>query len=451
MHMKKLIFIALAAILFALPIAQAKEVEIIVWAPANANERYRVQGVILAANILNEEFKIEGRDIKVKVVQVKTFEGATTWQELKKSFALAVEAGKGPHIIVGGHEDISVWGSAGLIHPIEEVLDLEQWPFNDVYPNLWPIMSWNGQIWAVPQDAESRPFYAWIPHLKAIGYSDADIEAMPANIKAGRYTLKNVLEDAKKMQEAGLVEKGYGFYPRATKGPDYWQFYAVNGGEMFDEKTGKLVLDQDALIKYYQFFHDAVFKYGVTKKNHLGMNWDQWYHEVANGKAGLWHGGTWHYARYTRKEGLTDFFDKVMFSLIPSGGPGGRATTITHPLIYAISTRAKTDEEIEICGRLITIVSEPRLNTLHAIASAHLGISTTQENIALYADDRWTAEATELLKSAISLPNSVDFGQYDQLVWKGLTAAWSGTDPQEATNTVVSEMKATMGQKVIIR
>lgn len=209
MHMKKLIFVALAAILFALPIAQAKEVEIIVWAPANANERYRVQGVILAANILNEEFKIEGRDIKVKVAQVKTFEGATTWQELKKSFALAVEAGKGPHIIVGGHEDISVWGSAGLIHPIEEVLDLEQWPFNDVYPNLWPIMSWNGQIWAVPQDAESRPFYAWIPHLKAIGYSDADIEAMPANIKAGRYTLKNVLEDAKRMQEAGpLVARG---------------------------------------------------------------------------------------------------------------------------------------------------------------------------------------------------------------------------------------------------
>ncbi len=40
----------------------------------------------------------------------------------------------------------------------------------------------------------------------------------------------------------------------------------------------------------------------------------------------------------------------------------------------------------------------------------------------------------------------------DNLVWKGLTAAWSGDlSPQEAVDTVVGEMKATMGNKVIIR
>jgi inositol-phosphate transport system substrate-binding protein len=181
------------------------------------------------------------------------------------------------------------------------------------------------------------------------------------------------------------------------------------------------------------------------------MDWDQWYNEVANGKAGLWHGGTWHYARYTRREGLDDFFGTVVFSLIPSGGAGGTATTLTHPLTYLISKQAK-DEELEIAARLITIVSEPRLNTLHAIASAHLGITTAQTKVSQYSDDRWTAEATELLKSAFALPNSVDFGQYDTLVWNGLTAAWSGDlSPQDAVETVVKEMKATMGDKVVIR
>jgi len=164
---------AIFAILFALPTAQAKEMEIVVWAPADQNERYRFEAVALAANVLNEELKIEGRDIQVKVSS-RSFAGSQTWQQLKQGFSLAVEAGKGPHIIVGGHEDIPVWGSAGLIVPIEDTVDLEAWPFSDVFPSLWPIMSWNGQVWGVPQDAESRPFFAWNPHLKSIGYSSAD-------------------------------------------------------------------------------------------------------------------------------------------------------------------------------------------------------------------------------------------------------------------------------------
>jgi inositol-phosphate transport system substrate-binding protein len=50
------------------------------------------------------------------------------------------------------------------------------------------------------------------------------------------------------------------------------------------------------------------------------------------------------------------------------------------------------------------------------------------------------------------LPNSTDFGQYDTLVWKGLTATWSGDlSPEKAVDTVVKEMKATMAGKVIIR
>ena len=457
-HIKKVIFTLLGALttlgILAAGVGavQAKTIEIEVWAPADENERYRFVAISLAANVLNEELKIEGSDTQVVVIKGTSFSGSQGWAQLKQGFSLAVEAGKGPHIIVGGHEDIPVWGSAGLIYPIEEYIDLEAWPFSDLFPSLWPIMSWNGQVWGIPQDAESRPFFAWNPHLKAIGYSAADIAALPARIKNGEYTLQNILEDAKEIQDKGLVKKGYGFYPRATKGGDYWQFYAVQkGGDMYDPKSGKLILDKGALLGYYQFFNDAVNKYGVTKKNHIGMEWDQWYNEVANGKAGLWHGGTWHYARYTRREGLTDFFDKVMFSLIPSGGPGGKATTLTHPLTYLISKRAQ-GEEVEMAARLITIASEPRLNTLHAIASAHLGITNAQTKVSQYADDRWTSEATALLKSAFALPNSTDFGQYDTLVWKGLTAAWSGDiSPQEAVNIVVKEMQATMGDKVIIR
>ena len=447
--MRLLIWAFLGCALF-FSAARADNVRIVVWANADVNERYRTGAIALAAHILNEELKIEGRDIRVTVKQ-QSWSGPRSWQQLKQAFQFAAESGQGPHIIVAGHEDIPVWGSAGLIQPAEELMDLEAWPFSDVFESLWPIMSWQGRVWGVPQDAEARPFFAWKPHLRAIGDAEADIEALPERIARGDYTLWDVLKDAKRMQDAGLVEPGYGFYPRAAKGPDFWQFYVVNGGAMEDAVSGKLVLDRAALLKYYRFFHDAVFTYGVTKKNHLGMDWDQWYAEVASGKAGFWHGGTWHYARYVRREGLADFFVKVMFALIPSGGEGGRAATLTHPLTYLISTRAR-DEEAELAARLITIASEPRINTLHALASAHLGINRVQMRMDLYASDRWSVEATKMLEHAVALPNNPHFSRYDQLVWKGLTAAWSGdVTPEKAVDTVVHEMRATMADLVVIR
>ena len=447
--MKSIFYILTIVILFYVSPIQAKEINILVWANATNDERFRTEAIKLAAGILNEELKIEGSDIHV-TVEEQRWHGGGSWQKFKQAFSLAIEAGKGPHIVVSGHEDIPVWGRAGQIQPIEELIDLEQWPLSDIHSNLWDVTYWHGTIWGIPQDAESRPFFGWIPHLKAIGYTDDQIESLPGKVLSGEYTLYDALKDAKKIQDKGLVKKGYGFYPRVSNGPDYWQFYIAFGGE-FTTASGNLMLDRQALQQYYQFFHDAVFKYGVTRKNHIGTEWNQWYSEVTSGKAGLWHGGTWHYARYTKKEGLTDFFDKVVFSLIPSGKKGKKGVTITHPLVYMVSKRAEGDTA-EIAARLITIATEPRINTLHAIASAHLGVTRTQSRVEMYANDRWTAEATALLEHAVSLPNNANFGQLDQIVWRGLTAAWSGQmTPAEAAGIVVQEVKNTMGDKVMVK
>ncbi len=447
--MKRILFLVFIGFFLCSPLLQAKEVNILVWANATNDERFRTDAIKLAAAVLNEELRIEGSDIQVTVEDQRWF-GQGSWEKFKQAFSLAIEAGKGPHIVVSGHEDIPVWGKSGLIQPIEELADLKQWPLNDIYPNLWAVASWGGLIWGIPQDAESRPLFGWIPYLKQIGYSDEDIKQLPAKVVKGEYTLYDVLEDAKKIQDKGLVQPGYGFYPRVSNGPDYWQFYLAFGGKMSDD-TGKLLVETAALQKYYQFFHDAVFKYKVTRKNHIGTQWNQWYQEVASGKAGLWHGGTWHYARYTKGEGLTDFFEKVVFTLIPSGETGGKGVTITHPLVYLVSKRAQ-GEDAEIAARLITIATEPRYNSLHAIASAHLGVTRTQSKVEMYANDRWTAEATALLWHAVSLPNNTDFGQLDQIVWKGLTAAWSGQkSPAEATQIVAQEIRSTMGDKVTVK
>ncbi len=426
--------------------ALAQDVNITVWAGGSGpQDHYRIDAIKIAADLLEQEAAIRGEELNI-TVEGKSYDG---WEEFKQGVTLSAESGDAPNIVVTGHEDIGPWAQSGLIVPIEDYIDLDAWPVNDIYDNLIEISSFEGIVYGLPQDAESRPFFFWKEHMRGIGYSDADIDALPGKVQSGEYTLQNVIEDAKKMQDAGLVEAGYGFYPRVSNGPDYWQFYLSFGGVI--EEDSKLVFDRAAMEKFYQFFVDAVDA-GVTRKNHIGTPWDQWYNEVANGKAGLWHGGTWHYARYTTKEGLDDFFGNIQFSLIPAGDGDGDANTITHPLVYLV-TKQDDDDAIAVAAELITIASEPRINTLHAIKSAHLGISKAQSSVDLYAGDRWAREATErLLPEASAMPNNVNFGQYWEIMWGGLEASWTGQKSvAEAVKDVEAELTATLGDNITIR
>ncbi|MCV6548165.1 MAG: extracellular solute-binding protein [Cohaesibacter sp.] len=427
----------------------AKDLTISVWSGgSNQNDSYRVEAIEMAAEIMKREAAIRGEELNIKVEGKLYNDG---WENFKQAVTLAAESKTAPNIIVTSHADIAPWSQSGLIRPIEDYVDLDAWPLNQLYSNLLEITSYNDQVWGIPQDAESRPFFFWIPHMKAIGYSDAQIAELPTRVKSGDYTLYNVLEDAKKIQEKGLVAKGKGFSPRVSNGPDYWQFYQSFGGVMKDKETGKLIFDKQAMSDMYQFFADAV-KMGVTSATHLGGDWSQWYSEVANGKAGTWHGGTWHYKRYTGKEGLEDFFGNIQFTLIPAGNEKGRANTITHPLTYLVSNSGD-DEVAEIASQLVAIASEPRLNSLHAIKSAHLGIGSEQSNVELYANDRWASEATErLLTSANAMPNHTKFGQYWQIMFKGLEASWTGQKSvSDAIKDVEAELKSSLGDDVIIK
>ena len=158
-----------------------------------------------------------------------------------------------------------------------------------------------------------------------------------SKVQTASYTLANVLEDAKKMQDKGVVKPGYGFYPRPSNGPDYWQFYTSFGGVM--EEDGKLVFDKAAMTTLLPVLRRCRRCRRHQEEPYRHARTTSGSPKSRAGKAGIWHGGTWHYARYVNQEGLTDFFGNVAFSLIPAG-EGGKANTLTHPLVYLLTTES---------------------------------------------------------------------------------------------------------------
>jgi inositol-phosphate transport system substrate-binding protein len=428
--------------------ALAQEYTITVWAGGtNDSDSYRIEAIEMAADILEREAAVLGEELSITVEGRRDFAG---WDEFKQAVTLSAEAGTAPSIVVTSHLDIAPWSQAGYIVPIEDYVDLDAWPLNNVYPNLMEIASYGGIQWGVPQDAESRPFFFWREVLVELGYTEDQIDDLPNMVASGEYTLRDVLADATRAVEMGLVEEGYGFYPRPSNGPDYAQFYQSFGGELMDPETGQLVLDITAMTEFYQFFVDAVAA-GVTRQNHLGTDWGQWYNEVANGRAAFWHGGTWHFGRYAA-EGNDDFWGTIQFSLIPAGNDEGRANTITHPLVYLVPNQEDERAE-EIAAQLISIATEPRINSLHAIQSNHLAVARAQEGVELYSSNRWAAEATEvLLPFANAQPNHVQYGAFAEAMFRGLEAAWTGVQtPEEAVAELEAQLTATLGDDLIVR
>ncbi|PRX10797.1 UNVERIFIED_ORG: carbohydrate ABC transporter substrate-binding protein (CUT1 family) [Martelella mediterranea] len=428
--------------------AMAEDYTITVWAGGTGEtSHYRVDAITMAADLLEREAAVRGEELNIEVES----QIWSSWDDFKQAVTLAAESDTLPNIIVTGHEDIGPWSQAGAIRPIEDYVDFDAWPLNQLYDNLIDVASYNGQIWGIPQDAEARVFFFSREKLAGIGYSEDEIDGLTDRVLSGDYTLYDMLDDARKMQDEGLVEEGMAFAPRVSNGPDYWQFYQSFGGQMVDEETGKLIFDKQAMTDMYQFFVDAV-DMGVVPRSYLGMEWDDWHRNVAAGNYGMWHGGTWHYSQWTGSFEMTDFFDKVAYSLVPSGNDNGRANSITHPLVYLIST-AGSDDDAAVSAELISIASEPRINSLHAVASGHLAIGEDQATVPLYANDRWTTEATEnLLPHANAIPNNADFGIYWDAMYQGLEAAWTGASSvEDAVNAAEADVTSALGDAIIVR
>ncbi|QQM30002.1 extracellular solute-binding protein [Martelella lutilitoris] len=428
--------------------ALAEDYTITVWSGGTGETgSYRWEAIQMAADILEREYAVTGQDVSI-TVEHQEWSG---WDDFKQAVTLAAEAGNAPNIIVSGHEDIGPWSRSGLLRPVEDYVDFDAWPLSQIYPNLIDIASYDGVVWGLPQDAEARPFFFSRAHLAEIGYSQEEIDALPQRVQDGEYTLYDMLDDAKAMQDKGVVAERRGFMPRVNNGTDYWQFYVSFGGDMVDPETGKLVLDRQALTDMYQFFVDAA-DMGVVSSTHLGTTWDDWHQAVSSDQVGIWHGGTWHKAEWEAKWGLEDFFGEIQYSLIPAGNERGRANTISHPLVYLLSNTG-TDDDAVIASELITIATEPRIAALHAVKSGKVAIGSEEAKVPVFANDRWSSIATtELLPYATAVPNDIDFGVVWKAMYAGLESSWTGTSSvEDAVNTVESEVTGQLGDAIIVR
>ncbi len=411
---------------------------------------YRRDNLVDAVKRLNSLLEKEGSNIRVKLEA--TFDTGT-WADYKQKFVLAASAGKAPDIILSGHEDVAPWGEAGYIIPLDDLIKKykDTTDLKDVIPTLWKSVQYKEKTWAIPQDSEARPLYFRKDLLKKLGWTDKQINDLPKKIQSGEFTIYDMLQVAKTAQDKGIIEKGYGFWHRPRQGNDFYIYYYNFGGEMQDPKTGKLILVKDALKREYQFFADNIFKYRTAPEKFIGMEWRIWHETVVAGKVLFWQGGIWHWAEWQQvyKADPKDLENNVGYALVPSSDKGKPGITLTHPLAYMVTKNSKYPE---IAFRLIALATNPVFDARHCVTSMHLPVLSSTRKQSTYLKNKFLRDVEYMLKFTTFIPNSPDFGTYDTIVFKGLSAVANGdVKPEEAVEVVVRDLENALGDRVIIK
>ena len=433
--------------------AGAKEIVVKVWTigPDPPSE-YRLKNIQIAADLLNTWFKIAGSNVKI-TIDGEFFVRPVEWGEYKNKFYLAAEAGKAPHIYLTGHEDIGFLADNGYIIPLDDYIQ-QYWDvvYYDIIETLWESVKYKGKIWGIPQDTEVRPLYFRKDILRKMGWTEEQINELPKKIERGEITLQDLLEIAKEAKDKGLIERG--ILHRVKEGYDYFQFYLAYGGRLWDPDQGKMVFTESAWRKTLEWFHKAVWQYGVISPNQFSGDWDKDFHgPFTRGEALFLSGGSWHKGEWISKGLLTEeeFKENIGYALHPAGEPGMKPVTLSHPLIYTVTSQAVKDGVADLAFALITIATSPHLNSLHAVKSAHLAIMYSQISDSRYAQDWFLQDVAYMLKYTTFIPNHPKWGDYSRAVFNILKAVESDKNltPDQAFEILKSEIERNIGDAVI--
>jgi len=408
---------------------------------------YRYKNFEIAAERLNKMLGTMGITTRVKV-SGQFFVRPVEWEEYRKKFYLAFKAGEAPDIYLTGHEDVGFLAENNYIIPLDDYIkEYEDTTYYDIIPTLWDACKYKGKTWAVPQDTEVRPLYFRKDVLRKLGWSEDEIEEFPEKIRKAEITLDDILEIAKEAVDKGLVERG--LVHRVKEGYDYLQFYLGYGGRLWDPAAGKMVFSKKAWEKTLDWFYRAVYEYKVILPTQFSGDWDKDFHEPATKGTTLFiSGGSWHKGEWVKKGLLSeDEFWKVMgYALHPAGEPGKSPVTLSHPLIYTVTTQAKERGKADIAAMLITLVTDPHLNSIHAVESTHLAILYSEINDSRYTKDRFLHDVAYMLDYTTFIPSHPKWSDYSRTVFTVLRAVETGDmKPDEAYDTLLSELQKALG------
>ena len=414
----------------------------------NSTEAGRITNLEEATRRLNAQLEAQGASYRVELQSELSSE---SWSDYRQRFVDDFNAGYAPDIILSGHEDIAAWGTAGYVISLTNYISLE-WTstYSDFYPSMWTAVTWNGERWAVPQDTEARPVYFRKDVLRTLGWTDGQISQMVTDTLNGDFTLNDMGALAQKAVQAGAAE--WGLWHRPSAGGDFYILPLDYGGTLYNPDTDHLVLGRCPTYRGLIFFYNLANVWHVTPMTlTTDFDWGELHQGFIDGKALFWLGGTWHWADWRDNYLGGDeqyLWDNVGFMLYPAARRGGAPSTLSHPLVYMISSQS---EHPDVAFQILTLASAPDLVAQHSVDSAHLAVRQAATQEPIYQSDAFLQAVSYMLEHTTLVPNHEQEGEYQTPLYEAISTVERGLmTPDAARAWLETQLQAALGGELEI-
>lgn len=230
---------------------------------------------------------------------------------------------------------------ANLILPIDEV-----WADGAVEAvvsdGMKEGLSYGGHTYGIPIDMSIEVVTLNKDMLKALGYTDEDIAALPEKVRNNEYTWDDLEADAHKAVDQGIAEIGY-FMDGNDQGSQFTNMRSL--GINPDNGDGTLTYDAEQWMPFFEFWYNS---FGSITPRDLS-SYEGRYEAVMDGKVFAWHdcSSYEHWKNNTGKDmsaqEFSDWYQEHFIDILPPSKAG--VTPVTMCKIRSFFVTNRVDDE----------------------------------------------------------------------------------------------------------
>lgn len=291
------------------------------------------EAVLGAAERLNEKYAAEGKNIKINF---ETDYQTINNTDYHNNIVFAHKSGDAPDIFICD-ADVAGFVNAGCLLDISDIMG------DEFVDGIFTPTMVDQKAYAMPFDLPLRVIYYSNKDLAEIGWTQEEIDALPKKIADGEFTLEQFIELCGTVVEKGGAQ--YGLVHRPGAGNDFFDMLNALGGEYYDE-NGKLVFDEAAILRFFQFTYDNANTSKITPQNLNQLGWDTINKMVGNGEAFAYYGPMFSATYVAQAAGLSteEFAKDETFVLFPKSEYSDKPFAVAAPQMMAISADTKYPE-----------------------------------------------------------------------------------------------------------